>query len=56
VSTAQVVEAEAQKPGPLRMFKATASNTFRPHQIKAIARGSLLASLCALSHPLPNLG
>merc|ERR1719160_2266461 len=29
----KAVELEAKKPGPLRMFKATASNTFRPQQI-----------------------
>ena len=31
---ALLVEEQAKKPGPLRMFKATASNTFRPNQIK----------------------
>lgn len=30
---AQAAVAAAKRPGPLRMFKATTSNTFRPHQI-----------------------
>jgi FAD/FMN-containing dehydrogenase len=48
---AQVKE-EAKKPGPLRMFKATPSNTFRPQQIQARAAASARLDLSKFVHVL----
>jgi FAD/FMN-containing dehydrogenase len=43
---------EAKKPGPLRMFKATASNTFRPQQIQTRAAASARLDLSRFVHVL----
>ncbi|CAK0872373.1 unnamed protein product [Prorocentrum cordatum] len=45
-------EKEARKPGPLRMFKATASNTFRPQQISQREQSSARLDLSKFNHVL----
>lgn len=45
-------EVEAKKPGPLRMFKATASNTFRPQQIGTRLQSSARLDLSGFIHVL----
>eukprot|EP00928_Gymnodinium_smaydae_P078764 TRINITY_DN62847_c0_g1_i1.p1 TRINITY_DN62847_c0_g1~~TRINITY_DN62847_c0_g1_i1.p1 ORF type:complete len:534 (-),score=102.59 TRINITY_DN62847_c0_g1_i1:287-1888(-) len=45
-------EKEAKKPGPLRMFKATASNTFRPQQISSREQSSARLDLRKFVHIL----
>jgi len=42
----------AKKPGPLRMFKATASNTFRPQQIKGREESQARLDLSGFVHVL----
>jgi FAD/FMN-containing dehydrogenase len=44
--------AEAKKPGPIRMYKATASNTFRPHQIKSRESSQSRLDLSGFCHVL----
>lgn len=44
--------AEAKKPGPLRMFKATASNTFRPQQIQTRVQANARLDLSGFVHVL----